>query len=58
MNFRGIQDEQGRLMVVMTHNTDISDTGSARARTRNTSTASRRDGYAVGVNIILYAMTH
>ena len=26
VNFRGIQDEQGRLMVVMAHNTDIPDT--------------------------------
>ena len=25
-NFRGIHDEHGRLMVVMTHNTDIADT--------------------------------
>ena len=26
VNFRGIADEHGRLMVVMTHNTDIPDT--------------------------------
>jgi hypothetical protein len=32
VNFRGIQDEHGRLMVVMAHNTDIPDTWERRRR--------------------------
>jgi len=57
-NFRGIQDEHGRLMVVMTHNTDISDTWEREGENQEYFDRFSPDGYAVGVNIILYAMTH
>jgi hypothetical protein len=57
-NFRGIQDEQGRLMVVMTHNTDISDTWEREGENQDYFDRFSPDGYAVGVNIILYALTH
>ncbi len=57
-NFRGIQDEHGRLMVVMTHNTDISDTWEREGENKEYFDRFSPDGYAVGVNIILYAMTH
>jgi hypothetical protein len=57
-DFRGIQDEHGRLMVVMTHNTDISDTWEREGENREYFERFSPDGYAVGVNIILYAMTH
>jgi hypothetical protein len=57
-NFRGIQDEHGRLMVVMTHNTDISDTWEREGENQQYFDRFSPDGYAVGVNIILYAMTH
>jgi hypothetical protein len=40
-HLRGIFDEEGRALVIATHNTDIGD-GSARARTRTSSTRSRR----------------
>jgi len=42
VNFRGISDDHGRLMVVMAHNTDIPTRGSVKARAKSTSTASRR----------------
>ena len=58
VNFRGIQDEHGRLMVVMTHNTDISDTWEREGENAEFFDRFSPDGYAVGVNIILYAMTH
>ena len=58
VNFRGIQDEQGRLMVVMTHNTDISDTWEREGENKEYFDRFSPDGYAVGVNIMLYAMTH
>ena len=57
-NFRGIQDEHGRLLVVMTHNTDISDTWEREGESQDYFDKFSPDGYAVGVNIILYAMTH
>jgi hypothetical protein len=57
-NFRGIQDERGRLMVVMTHNTDIADTWEREGESQEYFDRFSPDGYAVGVNIILYAFTH
>jgi len=57
-NFRGIQDEHGRLMVVMTHNTDISDTWEREGESKEYFDRFSPDGYAIGVNIILYALTH
>jgi hypothetical protein len=58
VNFRGIPDEHGRLMVVMTHNTDISDTWEREGENREYFERFSPDGYAIGVNIILYALTH
>jgi hypothetical protein len=57
-DFRGIQDEHGRLMVVMTHNTDIADTWEREGENKEYFDRFSPDGYAIGVNIILYAMTH
>jgi hypothetical protein len=51
-------DEHGRLMVVMTHNTDISDTWEREGENKEYFDRFSPDGYAVGVNIILYAFTH
>ena len=58
VNFRGIADEHGRLMVVMTHNTDIPDTWEREGESREYFERFSPNGYAVGVNIALYAMTH
>ncbi len=57
-DFRGIADEKGRLMVVMTHNTDISDTWEREGENREYFERFSPDGYAIGVNIVLYGMTH
>jgi hypothetical protein len=57
-DFRGVQDERGRLMVVMTHNTDIADTWEREGENREYFERFSPDGYAIGVNIILYALTH
>ena len=57
-DFRGIFDEQGRLMVVMTHNTDISDTWEREGENREYFNRFSPDGYAIGVNIVLYGLTH
>jgi uncharacterized protein DUF4159 len=59
VHFRGIQDAGGRLMVVMTHNTDIADTWEREGEEpREFFERFSPRGYAVGVNIVLYAMTH
>ena len=42
VNTRGIFDEKGRLMVLMTHNTDISDTWEREGEDVDNSTDSRR----------------
>jgi Domain of unknown function (DUF4159) len=58
VTFRGIHDDKGRLMVVMTHNTDISDTWEREGENREYFDRFSPEGYAIGVNFILYAMTH
>jgi len=58
VHFRGIQDSQGRLMVVMTHNTDIADTWEREGASKNYFSLFSPSGYALGVNVVLYAMTH
>lgn len=57
-NFRGIADERGRLMVVMTHNTDIADTWEREGENKEYFNRFSPEGYAIGVNIVLYGMTH
>jgi len=57
-NFRGISDARGRLMVVMAHNTDIPDTWEREGDNQEFFDRFSPGGYAIGVNIILYAMTH
>jgi hypothetical protein len=55
---RGIVDERGRLMVVMLHNTDIPDGWEREGEDPEYFYRFSPDAYAVGINIILYAMTH
>ena len=57
--FKGIQDSHGRLMVLMTHNTDISDTWEREGEEpRSFFDTFSPTGYALSVNVVLYAMTH
>jgi Domain of unknown function (DUF4159) len=56
---KGIQDARGRLMVLVTHNTDISDTWEREGEEpRGYFDRFSPTGYAIGVNVVLYAMTH
>lgn len=57
-DFAGVFDKQGRLMMVMTHNTDISDAWEREGEDPRFFYNFSPDGYAVGINIVLYAMTH
>jgi Domain of unknown function (DUF4159) len=59
VHFRGIEDETGRLMVIMTHNTDIADTWEREGEEpREYFHMFSPRGYAVGVNVVVYVMTH
>ncbi len=56
---KGIQDGHGRLMVLMTHNTDISDTWEREGEEpRDFFDNFSPTGYAIGVNVVLYVLTH
>ena len=56
--FRGVTDKHGNLMVVMTHNTDISDAWEREGEDSRFFYSFSPNGYAVGIDIVLYAMTH
>lgn len=60
VHFRGIEDKKGRLMVVMTHNTDIADTWEREGFDTGGEYFYKFSsvGYALGINIFLYALTH
>jgi hypothetical protein len=55
---RGISDGEGRLMVLMTHNTDISDAWEREGEDPRYFYSFSPNGYAVGINILMYALTH
>ena len=55
---RGILDENGRIMVLMTHNTDFGDAFEREGEDHQYFLAFAPDGYAFGVNAIIYSMTH
>jgi hypothetical protein len=53
-----ISNADGRVMVLMTHNTDISDSWEREGQNPDYFLSFSPDGYAVGLNVALYAMTH
>ena len=55
---RAIFDKHGNVMVLMTHNTDISDAWEREGEDPRYFYQFSPDGYAVGINVVLYAMTH
>jgi len=57
-HMRGVSDAEGNLMVLMTHNTDISDAWEREGEDPRFFYNFSPDGYAVGINVLLYAMTH
>ncbi len=56
--FKGIHDERGRLLVLISHNTDIADTWEREGESQQYFDLFSPRGYAIGVNVVLYAMTH
>jgi hypothetical protein len=57
-HIRGISDRHGRLMVLMTHNTDISDAWEREGEDPRYFYLFSPNGYAVGINVVMYAMAH
>jgi hypothetical protein len=55
---RAIADRTGRLMVLMTHNTDIQDAWEREGEDPSYFYAFSPRGYAFGINAILYSLTH
>ena len=55
---RAIFDAQGRMMVLMTHNTDIGDSWEEEASNPQYFYEFSTKGYAFGINAIVYALTH
>ncbi len=55
---RGIADAHGRLMVLMIHNSDIPDPWEREGEDPQYFFQFSPDAYAVGVDIVLYALTH
>ena len=53
-----ISDAQGRIMVLMTHNTDIADSWEREGQNPEYFLSFSPEGYAVGLNVALYAMIH
>ena len=55
---RAILDQRGRVMVMMTHNTDFGDAYEREAEMPEYFKTFSITGYALGVDILLYSMMH
>ena len=55
---RGITDAAGRVVVVMAHNTDLPDAWEREGEDPQYFYSFSPESYAVGIDILLYAMTH
>lgn len=55
---RAILDKAGHIMVLMTHNTDIGDSWEREGDDPDYFYTFSVDGYAFGINVLVYAMTH
>jgi hypothetical protein len=57
-HFRAMRDKRGRIIVVMTHNTDVSNSWERETEDPQYFYQFSIDGYALGINVFLYALTH
>ena len=58
VHLRAIRDARGRIMVVMSHNTDVADSWEREGEDPAFFYQFSPAGYAVGINVLLHAMTH
>ena len=57
-HLRVIRDSHNRVMVVATHNTDVADSWEREGEDPEFFYQFSPDGYALGIDVMLYAMTH
>jgi hypothetical protein len=57
-HLRAIFDDEGRPLVIMTHNTDIADGWEREGEDDEYFYSFSPDAYALGINIILYVLSH
>jgi hypothetical protein len=57
-HFQVVRDPHGRIMLAMTHNTDIADSFEREADDPRYFSRFSPRGYALGVDVLLYALTH
>jgi len=57
-DYRVIRDSHGRIMVLMTHDTDVADAWEREGEDVRFFYQFSPDGYAMGLNVLMYAMTH
>ncbi len=58
LHVRGIYDRKGRVIVLMTHNTDFGDAYEREGDDPSYFQKFSINGYAIGIDVLLYAMTH
>lgn len=57
-HFRVIRDTHGRIIVVMTHNSDVADSWEREGEDPAFFYQFSPNGYAFGINVLVHAMTH
>jgi hypothetical protein len=57
-HLRAIRDTSGRIMVLMTHNTDVADSWEREGEDPDFFYQFSPKGYALGIDVLLHAMTH
>ncbi len=58
-HYKGIHDKNGRLMVIVCHNTDLGDGWEREGWNQDYfNEISAKKAYPMGINIVVYAMTH
>ncbi len=58
VHLRAIRDTKGRIMVLMSHNTDVADSWEREGEDPGFFEQFSPMGYALGVNVLVHAMTH
>ena len=58
VHLRAIRDGKGRVMVLMSHNTDVADSWEREGEDPGFFYQFSPDGYALGIDVLLHAMTH
>ena len=59
VHYKGINDDKGRLMAIICHNTDLGDGWEREGENEEYfHEFSEKKSYPMGINIVTYAMTH